>query len=120
MTMRISTSKRKTLMTRKLSEDLVQEIALADEIQRMERAQQQRNADRVPIPQITSETGSDPVRLYLKEIGQVDLLDVDHEFWLATQSGSPQILRTDLQAEPDRPAQDTRRRQKPTAPCTAI
>lgn len=31
------------------------------------------------------DSGDDPVRLYLKEIGRVDLLDVDHEFWLATQ-----------------------------------
>ena len=75
-----------------LSEELVQEIALADEIQRMERAQQQRNADRVPIPQLSSDTSSDPVRLYLKEIGQVDLLDVDHEFWLATWLEAPKYL----------------------------
>lgn len=27
----------------------------------------------------------DPIRLYLKEIGQVDLLHVDHEFWLSSQ-----------------------------------
>jgi RNA polymerase primary sigma factor len=32
-----------------------------------------------------AETGDDPVRLYLKEIGRVELLDVNHEFWLATQ-----------------------------------
>ncbi len=75
-----------------LSEEVVQEIALADEIQRMERAQKQRNADRVPIPRVTTETGSDPVRLYLKEIGQVDLLDVNHEFWLATQLEGPKFL----------------------------
>jgi RNA polymerase primary sigma factor len=76
----------------KLSEELVQEIALADEIQRMERAQRQRNADRVPIVQVSSDTGSDPVRLYLKEIGQVDLLDVNHEFWLATQLEAPKFI----------------------------
>jgi RNA polymerase primary sigma factor len=32
-----------------------------------------------------AETGDDPVRLYLKEIGRVELLNVNHEFWLATQ-----------------------------------
>ncbi len=58
----------------------------------MERAQQQRNADRVPIAQVTSDTGSDPVRLYLKEIGQVELLDVNHEFWLATQLEAPKFI----------------------------
>ncbi|MEW6716826.1 MAG: sigma-70 family RNA polymerase sigma factor [Chloroflexota bacterium] len=29
--------------------------------------------------------GSDPVQLYLKEIGRVELLDADSEFWLATR-----------------------------------
>ena len=83
-----------------LSEEVVQEIALADEIQRMERAQQQRNSDRVPIPQITSDTGSDPVRLYLKEIGQVDLLDVDHEFWLATLLEGPKYYEQTCKQNP--------------------
>ena len=32
-----------------------------------------------------TELGDDPVRLYLKEIGRVDLLDSDREFWLATR-----------------------------------
>jgi len=31
------------------------------------------------------ELGEDPVRLYLREIGEIDLLGVDHEFWLATR-----------------------------------
>jgi RNA polymerase primary sigma factor len=37
------------------------------------------------VRKVAAETGDDPVRLYLKEIGRVELLDVDHEFWLATQ-----------------------------------
>jgi RNA polymerase primary sigma factor len=32
-----------------------------------------------------SELADDPVRMYLKEIGQVQLLDSDREIWLATQ-----------------------------------
>ena len=32
-----------------------------------------------------TELGDDPVRLYLKEIGRVDLLDSDREFWLASR-----------------------------------
>ncbi len=67
-----------------IDEEVAQEIALADEIQRLETAMQQKNAARVPIPKVSSESSDDPVRLYLKEIGQVDLLDVDNEFWLAT------------------------------------
>ena len=31
------------------------------------------------------ELGEDPVRLYLREIGEIDLLNTDHEFWLATR-----------------------------------
>ena len=38
------------------------------------------------IPEDTlAELSDDPVRLYLKEIGQVDLLEVSHEFWLAAR-----------------------------------
>jgi len=75
-----------------LSEELLQEMALADEMQRMERAQQQKNSARVPIPKISSESSDDPVRLYLKEIGQVNLLDSDHEFWLATLLEAPKLF----------------------------
>ena len=35
-------------------------------------------------PGLIMELGEDPVRLYLKEIGGIDLLDTDQEFWLAT------------------------------------
>jgi RNA polymerase primary sigma factor len=34
---------------------------------------------------LTIEMGDDPVRLYLKEIGRVELLDADHELWLAAR-----------------------------------
>ena len=33
----------------------------------------------------SADSGDDPVRLYLKEIGRVDLLDADLEFWLAVR-----------------------------------
>jgi RNA polymerase primary sigma factor len=36
-------------------------------------------------PAIDVELGEDPVRLYLREIGEIELLNVDHEFWLATR-----------------------------------
>lgn len=36
-------------------------------------------------PQLMAELGEDPVRLYLKEIGSIDLLDADREFWLSTR-----------------------------------
>jgi RNA polymerase primary sigma factor len=36
-------------------------------------------------PPATLEMGEDPVRLYLKEIGEIELLGADYEFWLATR-----------------------------------
>ena len=36
-------------------------------------------------PKIIMELSEDPVRLYLKEIGGIELLHPDHEFWLATR-----------------------------------
>lgn len=37
------------------------------------------------VPIVTIESTDDPVRLYLKEIGQVDLLTADQELWLASR-----------------------------------
>lgn len=36
-------------------------------------------------PALEAELSEDPVRLYLREIGEIELLSVDHEFWLATR-----------------------------------
>ena len=41
--------------------------------------------DLVGDPSLVIELSEDPVRLYLKEIGGIDLLNTDREFWLATQ-----------------------------------
>ena len=41
----------------------------------------------------TAESGDDPVRLYLKEIGRVSLLDTDRELWLATRVESAKRLK---------------------------
>ncbi len=37
-----------------------------------------------PIPAILT-TSDDPVRLYMREIGRIDLLDADYEFWLSSR-----------------------------------
>jgi RNA polymerase primary sigma factor len=41
--------------------------------------------DLLKTPELVFEIGDDPVRLYLKEIGRVELLNTDREFWLATR-----------------------------------
>jgi RNA polymerase primary sigma factor len=38
-----------------------------------------------PAPPELAELGDDPVRLYLKDIGSIDLLDINHEFWLSAR-----------------------------------
>ncbi len=52
--------------------------------------------DPLDIPERTSyvvELSEDPVRLYLKEIGQFDLLDTDSEFRLAVRIEADQFIR---------------------------
>ena len=45
-------------------------------------------------PELAAELAEDPVRLYLREIGQVKLLDSDSEFRLATRIEAERILHT--------------------------
>ena len=45
------------------------------------------------IPPILT-TSDDPVRLYLREIGRIDLLDSDHEFWLSSQMKAYELLQS--------------------------
>jgi RNA polymerase primary sigma factor len=52
-------------------------------------------------PSVASELTDDPVRLYLKEIGRVELLGPDQEFWLSVRMSAArrlEILRTSLAA----------------------
>jgi RNA polymerase primary sigma factor len=46
--------------------------------------------DEIPL---SPDVSDDPVRMYLKEIGQVRLLDVDQEVWLAIQMSSVEHLQ---------------------------
>jgi RNA polymerase primary sigma factor len=49
--------------------------------------------DLLDNPNLVMELSEDPVRLYLKEIGGIDLLDTDREFWLSTrlETATPHI-----------------------------
>jgi len=54
--------------------------ALREDINKLEKAKKASDQDNESI-----EIGDDPVRLYLKEIGRVNLLNADLEFWLSTR-----------------------------------
>ena len=45
-------------------------------------------------PEVAAELSEDPVRLYLREIGQVKLLDADSEFRLATMIEASRLIAT--------------------------
>jgi len=61
------------------------EDALSREEQELKEIKKEKPTDILEDPNIAAELSDDPVRLYLKEIGGIDLLDPDQEFWLATQ-----------------------------------
>ncbi len=60
------------------------EMVLAQEAQELRAAPEDESLELVP-PELEAELGEDPVRLYLREIGEIELLSVDYEFWLATR-----------------------------------
>ena len=61
------------------------ERTLALEAQALESLEQEEPLDLLRDPSLIAELGEDPVRLYLKEIGEIELLATDHEFWLASR-----------------------------------
>jgi RNA polymerase primary sigma factor len=65
-------------------EDIDQEILSTDE-KELETITGKDALEILQDPEILTEIGEDPVRLYFKEIGSVDLLEPDQEFWLATR-----------------------------------
>ncbi|MGH2581447.1 MAG: sigma-70 family RNA polymerase sigma factor [Anaerolineales bacterium] len=82
-----------------LEEDLVlDDSALEDELSDDEDSLEALRADwrkleesaRLETP---GELGDDPIRLYLKEIGRVNLLDTDRELWLASRVEAVKRLR---------------------------
>lgn len=61
------------------------EDALSREEQALKEIKKEKPTDILEDPNMAAELSDDPVRLYLKEIGGIDLLEPDQEFWLATQ-----------------------------------
>jgi RNA polymerase primary sigma factor len=71
-----------------LDEALIEEpdpAALSMEEQDLENLVKEEPLELLDNPNLVMELSEDPVRLYLKEIGGIDLLNSDHEFWLATR-----------------------------------
>ena len=60
------------------------EMLLAQEAEELKSAPED-EAIELFTPELEAELGVDTVRLYLREIGEIELLSVDHEFWLATR-----------------------------------
>jgi len=61
------------------------DITLSREAEDLESLVQEEPLDILDDPKLVAELGEDPVRLYLKEIGGIELLNTDHEFWLASR-----------------------------------
>ena len=67
---------------------------LALETKELEGIEKEEPLDLLSDTSVISELSEDPVRLYLKEIGGIELLDPDLEFWLATRIEAAR--RTDM------------------------
>ena len=65
---------------------------LALEAKELEKIAKEEPLEVLDRPDVVMELGEDPVRLYLREIGEIDLLDTDREFWLATQIEAPRRI----------------------------
>ncbi len=61
------------------------EVAIAREEKDLGDLKKEKPTDILEDPSMAGEVSDDPVRLYLREIGGIDLLVQDQEFWLATQ-----------------------------------
>ena len=72
------------------------------------------------IPPILT-TSDDPVRLYMREIGRIDLLDTDHEFWLSSQMKAQDLVEaTKKELESSDHESDTPYRQLLLAICKTL
>ena len=89
-----------------LNSNAVEEIVEPDDeslAQQEEEAESEEEIlDLKKTPQLAAELSEDPVRLYLREIGQVKLLDSDSEFRLATLIESDRLIAAFLR-RPQRP-----------------
>ena len=79
---------------------VIEDIVEPDEISLVQQEEDLVEDDPLALPrtpELAAELAEDPVRLYLREIGQVKLLDSDSEFRLATRIEALRILLTFIQ-----------------------
>ncbi|MGW8249206.1 MAG: sigma-70 family RNA polymerase sigma factor [Anaerolineales bacterium] len=70
------------------------EATLNQEAEDLENLTKEEPLDMLDNPSLVVELSEDPVRLYLKEIGSIELLDTDREFWLSTRLEAPRRIDT--------------------------
>jgi RNA polymerase primary sigma factor len=75
-----------------LSDDTIEVAEKATK--ELQKSEQDKALSLLPATPVPGVQGDDPVRLYLKDIGSIDLLDVNHEFWLAARMAA--IRRLDI------------------------
>ena len=64
----------------------VEDDALAQEDREIEKAAKKVSRDDVlTAARILAASSNDPVQMYLKDIGEIELLEIDHEFWLSAR-----------------------------------
>ena len=73
---------------------------LSSEAEELESLERDETLEILKKPGLAAEFSEDPVRLYLKEIGEIDLLDSNHEFWLATRMGASRQIEALSRAHP--------------------
>jgi RNA polymerase primary sigma factor len=77
-----------------LAGDDFDEESISLEAEEIESMMKEDTLELLHDPRMLTEINEDPVRLYLKEIGNIDLLSQDEEFWLATQLEASRRLET--------------------------
>jgi RNA polymerase primary sigma factor len=70
------------------------EEVLSREAQALESLVKDEPLDLFENPSLMKELSEDPVRLYLKEIGGIDLLDTHHEFYLSAKMEAARLIAT--------------------------
>ena len=73
---------------------------LSREAEDLESLVKEEPLDLLEDPSLMTELSEDPVRLYLKEIGGIELLDTDREFWLSTRLEAARRIDTLSRSHP--------------------